>query len=104
MLFIHYVRESLQKGMLVGAFEELSDMEWKLLAGLSPPDPMKGDRVMLYAPSRKVFNTCSRPRARAVTGGPPMAPNPAPDERDVCVSRGQDGADRRQLGRLIDTP
>jgi hypothetical protein len=72
MLFIHYVRESLQKGMLVGAFEELSDMEWKLLAGLSPPDPMKGDRVMLYAPLRKVFNTCSRPRARAVAGGPPI--------------------------------
>jgi transposase len=42
---------------MAGTFEGLSDLEWKLLADLCPPEPTKRGRGMPHTSFRQVVNT-----------------------------------------------
>jgi transposase len=42
---------------MAGTFEGLSDSEWRLLADLFPPEPMKRSRGMPHTPFCKIVNT-----------------------------------------------
>ncbi|WP_199192469.1 transposase [Chlorogloea sp. CCALA 695] len=42
---------------MVGRFEKLSELEWKLFEDLLPPSPEKKGRGMPHVPFQKVLNT-----------------------------------------------
>ena len=76
---------------MAGRFEELSDLEWQLVADICPPQPTPRGRGMPPPPFRAVLNTllsvliigCRWGDGPAVPTGPRSVPHGRPIKPDV---------------------